>query len=87
MKRIINKIKRFYYRIINRDPLFKCTFHKELGCSHVDGPLCNFPSCAIYRKHENYKDSNFVSCVACEYQEECCSKQFGLGCNKGKISK
>lgn len=32
MKKIINKIKRFYYRIINRYPLKKCTFHKEFGC-------------------------------------------------------
>lgn len=86
MKKLINKIKKFYYRIINRDPVKKCTFHKDFGCSHVDGLLCNFPSCDIYREYREREDSDFVSCVACVFQQECCSKQFGLGCNKGKIS-
>jgi hypothetical protein len=87
MKRIINKIKKCYYRIINRDPLKKCPFYKEFGCSHVDGMLCDFPSCDIYRGYREREDSNFVSCVSCVFQQECCSKQFGLGCDKGKISK
>lgn len=87
MKKAINKIKRFYYRIINRDPLTKCTFYKEFGCNHVDGLLCGFPSCDIYKEYIKRKDPNFVNCVACDFQQECCNKQFGSGCNKGRISK
>lgn len=81
MKKIINKIKRFYYRIINRDPLKKCTFHKEIGCSHVDGPLCDFPNCDIRLEHEG---KDFVYCPNCVYFDDCCSSKFGLGCFKGK---
>jgi hypothetical protein len=84
---IIKRIKRFFFRLKNRDPFYHCPVWKNEGCSHVDGLICDFPSCDIYREYMERKDSNFVSCVACVFNQECCSKQFGLGCNKGKISK
>ena len=87
MKRIINKIKRFYYRIINSDPLKNCDYYKEIGCGLVDGFDCDVKTRITNRIHKESKDKNFVSCVNCDFLSECCSKQFGLGCNKGRISK
>ena len=26
----------------------------------------------------------FIGCVACAYQDDCCSHNFGLGCTEGK---
>ena len=78
---ILNKIKRFYYKWKNNDPLFKCKLYKEEGCVHVDGPLCDHPNCSMANE---YLGDNWVSCVNCKFQDECCSKQFGLGCYNGE---
>ena len=37
----------------NNDPVKYCDVYKKLGCSHVDGYLCNFPKCSILIE---YKD-------------------------------
>ena len=29
------------------DPLKDCQVYKKLGCSHVDGLLCDFPNCSL----------------------------------------
>lgn len=29
------------------DPVKHCPVYKEIGCSHVDGYLCDFPDCSI----------------------------------------
>lgn len=78
---ILNKLKRFYYKWKNNDPLFKCKLHKEEGCVHVDGPLCDHPNCSMANE---YLGDNWVSCVDCKFQNECCNKQFGLGCYDGR---
>lgn len=82
MKNTINKLKRLYYRIVNSDPL-KCEYHKDNFCNMVDGFYCTFPHCRI-REEYLKKEPNFVSCVNCEYNDSCHSKQYGLGCNAGQ---
>jgi hypothetical protein len=36
-------------RLIILDPVHKCEVHKQIGCSHVDGILCDFPQCSMRR--------------------------------------
>lgn len=33
------------------DPTKHCTVHKEIGCAHVDGYLCEMKTCDILDKH------------------------------------
>ena len=79
-KIIIKRIKRFFFRHKNNDPLFNCEYHKQHGCVHVDGPLCDFPNCDIRLEHVG---KDFVYCPNCVYFDDCCSPKFGLGCFKG----
>lgn len=81
LKIIIKRIKRFFFRFKNNDPLFNCEYHKQHGCVHVDGPLCDFPNCDIRLE---YMGKDFVYCLDCVYFDDCCSPKFGLGCFKGK---
>ena len=38
------------------DPVKNCGFYKSLGCSHVDGPLCDFPLCSMFKEwYKNQK--------------------------------
>lgn len=78
---IFKKIKRFYYRFRNSDPLHHCPYHLNEGCVHVDGPLCDFPKCSIYN---NYMGNEWVGCASCEYNGSCESHNYGLGCYEGK---
>lgn len=34
------------------DPVRSCKLYKEQGCSHVDGYLCDFPTCSMLKKYE-----------------------------------
>ena len=35
------------------DPLKDCQVYKKLGCSHVDGLLCDFPNCSLNNEFIN----------------------------------
>ncbi len=35
----------------HNDPVKFCTLYRDEGCSHVDGLLCNFPKCGLFRSH------------------------------------
>ena len=37
------------------DPVYSCELYTELGCSHVDGPLCDFPQCSMLSNHKESK--------------------------------
>lgn len=39
------------------DPIKGCVVYKDIGCSHVDGYLCDYPKCSMLIK---YKDSNIL---------------------------
>ena len=78
---LVKRLKRFWYRWRNSDPVYHCPVYREEGCSHVDGMLCDFPNCQIYHEYMGHK---WVGCAGCEYNEACCSKNYGLGCYDGK---
>jgi len=45
---LINKIKTFFKiteEYQKTDPLYCCEFHKQVGCTHVDGILCDVNTC------------------------------------------
>lgn len=33
------------------DPVWNCKLYKEIGCSHVDGMLCDFPECSMNKEY------------------------------------
>lgn len=37
------------------DPVKHCKLYKEIGCSHVDGMLCDFPKCSMLKDYEESK--------------------------------
>ena len=49
-------------KVINRelllkcfnDPLSNCEVYKEIGCSHVDGFLCDVKTCSLLKKYKEY---------------------------------
>ncbi len=43
------------------DPVKGCRVYKEASCSHVDGPLCDYPTCSI---QQDYVQENPVIPIA-----------------------
>ena len=41
----------------DNDPVKQCNIYKRVGCSHVDGPLCNMKSCDIVIKEYTHGNS------------------------------
>ena len=39
--------------IKSADPVRSCNIYKTIGCSHVDGFLCDFPNCNILKEDES----------------------------------
>jgi hypothetical protein len=39
-------------RFVGKDPVRHCAVYKEIGCSHVDGYLCNMSDCSILRDYK-----------------------------------
>jgi len=35
------------------DPVYNCEVHKEIGCSHVDGMLCDMKTCDILQEYRS----------------------------------
>lgn len=33
------------------NPVKHCQVYKQLGCSHVDGFLCDYPDCSMLKEH------------------------------------
>lgn len=79
---IVRRIKRFWYKLRNSDPVRNCPVYQKEGCVHVDGLLCMFPNCKLVHQHLGHE---WVSCVACEFNDACCSKNYGYGCYEGEI--
>lgn len=44
----IKKVRKIFTG--HTDPAKNCGFHKSFGCSHVDGPLCDFPCCSMFKE-------------------------------------
>jgi hypothetical protein len=41
----------------SNDPVKGCDVYREVGCSHVDGCLCDYPQCEILKKYKEEKES------------------------------
>lgn len=80
-RRLWRSLKRFWYCLLNSDPVRHCPVYKEQGCTHVDGLLCNFPDCPVFR---GFMDSRWVGCAECSFLDVCCSKNYGFGCHEGE---
>ena len=37
---------------MNNDPVLYCLVYKEIGCTHVDGYLCDMETCDILSKYK-----------------------------------
>lgn len=81
---IIKRIKRIWRRFKNNDPIYNCPVYKNKGCAHVDGLYCDLSTCEIFH---NYLCHRWISCRACQFNDECCSKHYGFGCYDGIIKK
>lgn len=44
-----NRMERNNYHISYNDPVKSCAVYKLLGCSHVDGMLCEMETCTILK--------------------------------------
>lgn len=40
---------------MRNDPVKDCAVYREIGCSHVDGILCDYPNCSIMKQYTNEK--------------------------------
>ena len=80
-ERLLCSLKRFWYCLLNSDPVRHCPVYREQGCAHVDGLLCNFPDCPVFR---GFMDSRWVGCAECSFLDVCCSKNYGFGCCDGE---
>lgn len=50
----IRKVRKIFTG--HTDPAKNCGFYKSFGCSHVDGPLCDFPRCSMFKEwYKNQK--------------------------------
>lgn len=47
----LRKLLKFLKELKENDPVYSCKVYKDLGCSHVDGFLCDFPNCSINKKY------------------------------------
>ena len=45
------KIIKFIKDLYRNDPVINCKVFKDLGCSHIDGMLCDFPECSINKEY------------------------------------
>lgn len=55
---IVQKLFRELSKLVEthkNDPVKNCTVYRDKGCSHVDGPLCDFPNCILLKKYEKSK--------------------------------
>lgn len=79
---IIKRIKRNWRRLRNSDPVYNCPVYKNEGCAHVDGLLCVPSDCDILHKYFGHA---WIGCTACKFNDDCCSRHYGLGCYNGII--
>ena len=48
---MLAKIKLWIENLTDKsnDPVYLCQVYKEIGCSHIDGMLCDMKACPILR--------------------------------------
>lgn len=65
MKTIFRLLKNLYRDFFDNsgDPVKHCVVYKDKdygSCSHVDGPLCNFPNCPLIREYHLKKIGRLI---------------------------
>jgi len=45
------------------DPVKHCPVYKEIGCSHVDGYLCDFPDCSIMKDYQMNEFTDYSNVI------------------------
>jgi hypothetical protein len=50
--KLIEKVVIWYKTRKANDPVRSCKVHKEIGCAHVDGYLCDMGTCSIRSSYE-----------------------------------
>jgi hypothetical protein len=68
----MSEIKQLFKEIFDSDtdPVKRCPVYldKEHGsCSHVDGPLCDWPDCSMVEKYGKVKAAEEIICPVCGY--------------------
>jgi len=54
MKNFLTKMRTIYNRynfFSKNDPMESCELYKAEGCSHVDGYMCDYPSCTMNKEY------------------------------------
>lgn len=78
---IIKRIKRFWYRLRNSNPVRNCPVFKDRKfCVFVFSPRCKSYDCPTLQKYFGYK---WTRCGNCKLSDECCNKNYGFGCYNG----
>ena len=68
---MLRKIIEFFSS--KNDPVVHCEVYKKEGCAHVDGLLCDMPTCSILEKYKNTQ----IQCPVCGFY---CIGKGGFGC-------
>lgn len=52
---MFTQVIRFFQSLVSeeQDPVLHCVVYKDVGCLHVDGLLCDFPTCPILDRYCN----------------------------------
>jgi hypothetical protein len=45
------------------DPVKGCDVYKNIGCSHVDGFLCDYPNCSILKNYKMTEDRKHIGYI------------------------
>lgn len=54
MLRWVRKILAFFFP---NDPVLRCEVYRDLGCGHVDGPLCDLTDCRIRQSYKRFSEA------------------------------
>lgn len=44
---MVTKIIRWIKEVRASDPAYNCELHRDAGCAHIDGSLCELETCGI----------------------------------------
>ncbi|KFZ25614.1 MAG: hypothetical protein KQ78_02188 [Candidatus Izimaplasma bacterium HR2] len=51
---MIKKLIKIYKDVLKKDPVKKCKYHRDIGCSHVDGMLCDMKTCKELKEYKEF---------------------------------
>jgi hypothetical protein len=69
---------RFFFKQLRKnDPVYSCDLFKKEGCAHVDGYLCDFPTCSMLKDWKLERELEKITCPVCGYW---CLGKGGTGC-------